>query len=244
MDEIRVITEGLVNVQITSNCNSFTSEKRFAKDLTVSDLKGKLELITGASSLSMTISAFDKNDKKVCDLNDDAALFGSFPVDSGMRLHVEDKNVGDKEFENVEKFEMSKEEYSKRTNTVQSFLKSNKLGKYNEEEMAKIEAEKAKQEDEDGVAAGKMQLGDRCLIKVPGNMDRRGSVAFVGKVHFKPGWWVGVKFDEPLGKNNGTVDGKKYFECKDKYGGFVRVAHVEIGDFPEEDLGLSDEDEM
>ena len=107
-----------------------------------------------------------------------------------MRLHVIDTNRNKDEFENiekVEKFELSKEEYSKRTNTVQSFLKTNRLGKYNEEEMKRIEEEKAKAEEEDEEKAKNIQVGQRCEVRVPGNMARRGCVKFVGKVDFKAG---------------------------------------------------------
>jgi tubulin-folding cofactor B len=52
---------------------------------------------------------------------------------------------------------------------------------------------------------------------------------FVGSVHFQPGMWVGVQYDEPTGKNDGSVGGTRYFTCQQKYGGFVRPNVMEVG---------------
>jgi hypothetical protein len=45
---------------------------------------------------------------------------------------------------------------------------------------------------------------------------------------FSPGKWVGVELYEPNGKNDGTVQGVKYFTCKPNYGMFVRPSQAKI----------------
>ena len=53
---------------------------------------------------------------------------------------------------------------------------------------------------------------------------------------------MGIEYDEPLGKNDGSVNGERYFECRMKYGAFVRPEKVQVGDFPVEELDLDDEE--
>ena len=56
------------------------------------------------------------------------------------------------------------------------------------------------------------------------------------------GWWIGVQYDEPVGKNDGSVKGVTYFECTTGYGGMLRPNKVKVGDFPEIDEFASEDE--
>ena len=74
---------------------------------------------------------------------------------------------------------------------------------------------------------------------------RRGEVKFVGKAKtLGPGYWVGVKLDEPTGNCNGSVDDTQFFECPAKYGIFVRPNELKVGEYPPLDEFNEDEDEI
>ena len=117
---------------------------------------------------------------------DDETILGSLPIEAqGFRLHVtgDEQRVNELENANVEKFELTKDDYSKRTGTVQDFLKKNKMGKYNPEEMKKLEEDKLAQDKEETELASKIKVDDRCEVKVPGNPTRLGTVKYVGEVN-------------------------------------------------------------
>lgn len=55
-----------------------------------------------------------------------------------------------------------------------------------------------------------------------------GIIAFIGSTEFAPGLWIGVELDAPLGKNDGSVKGVRYFTCGAKRGVFVRPDKVTL----------------
>lgn len=63
------------------------------------------------------------------------------------------------------------------------------------------------------------------LVEVIGK-GQRGTVAYIGNTLFASGKWVGVILDEAKGKNDGTVQGKRYFTCEENRGIFVRQSQV------------------
>eukprot|EP00758_Cryptobia_borreli_P018568 Tbor_TRINITY_DN7055_c0_g1::TRINITY_DN7055_c0_g1_i1::g.1671::m.1671/K17262/TBCB, CKAP1, ALF1; tubulin-folding cofactor B len=134
----------------------------------------------------------------------------------------------------VEKYMMSDEDYDKRENTVRAFKAKQRAAKHAEMIANGIPIPEELHPDSYKEQAELIKVGDRCQCR-PG--DRLGTVRFVGRIAvMKPGYFIGVEFDEPVGKNDGTVKGHRLFECRPLYGGILRPDMLNVGDYPPEEF--------
>jgi CAP-Gly domain-containing linker protein 1 len=53
------------------------------------------------------------------------------------------------------------------------------------------------------------QLGDRVIVKSQQG-SKVGHLRFMGTTEFATGEWAGVELDDAMGKNDGTVGGKRF----------------------------------
>ncbi|CAH8286607.1 unnamed protein product [Schistosoma turkestanicum] len=237
------------NLTITTNASKLRSEKRYPLDITLGQLKEKLVLVTGCDNRTMKIELFDKEDKSLGQLvGDDKSLY-DLGVEDGTHIHVTDPTIQDGAYDQVEEpvetYQMSAEEYAKREESVLAWKRRNKLGQFQEvdpEEIKRAEEQRRLAELQEKQNAESLSVGSRCEVRVPGQPTKRGVIEFIGQTKFKPGYWIGVRYDEPLGRNDGSIDGVRYFQCPEKYGAFVKPQYVEAGNFPE--LGIDDVDEI
>lgn len=144
----------------------------------------------------------------------------------------------------VEKYEMSKDDYENRTDSVLAWKKAHKLGRFDPNapdiEQQKIDASYRELRDR------KIKQGARCRL-LPDSDHRRGTVQYVGdvpEITGSVGAWIGIVLDEPTGKNDGTIKGKRYFQCEPNFGIFVRAERVQVGDFPVLDEFADEDDEF
>jgi len=73
-----------------------------------------------------------------------------------------------------------------------------------------------KNEEED------FQVGERVWV----NGNKPGYIQFLGETQFAPGQWAGIVLDEPIGKNDGSVAGVRYFQCEALRGIFTRPSKL------------------
>jgi dynactin 1 len=70
-------------------------------------------------------------------------------------------------------------------------------------------------------------VGDLVRIR---DDNREGTLAYVGPINVQgaSGKFAGINLTKALGKNNGTLEGKRYFEAKDNHGVFVEFTSIEL----------------
>jgi len=65
---------------------------------------------------------------------------------------------------------------------------------------------------------GELEVNDQ----VETSKGKVGEIAFIGATRFASGAWAGVVFPKTVGKNDGSVNGVRYFRCRPRHGAFFR----------------------
>mmetsp|Transcript_28415 Transcript_28415/g.87913 ORF Transcript_28415/g.87913 Transcript_28415/m.87913 type:complete len:350 (+) Transcript_28415:93-1142(+) len=253
-----LLPDGMVAVNVShSNLSQKMLELRFDLHQTIGEVKARLHLHHGTPAASQRLVLRDGG-VDICQLDDDAKMLGFYNVVSGMEIHVVDVDPHSISrggaLENtalVEKYRMDDETYEQRKGTVREWIKEQKAADPNWKPPkpngaaamgnAKSAPSAPAGPPPTAADAAHVEVGSRCQVQ-PGA--RRGVVRFCGEVPGMPeGIWVGVRLDEPLGKNDGTAAGAKIFDAEPGHGTFARPKNVECGDYPDE-LEDSDEDEL
>ena len=235
-----------VLLQIThNNLKANFVDIRFDRHMLIGQVKDKVSSHTGTPVTSMKLQLKNSSGRTIAVLEDESRKLGYYSPEDGYTIHVTDldpfsasANGWLEDTNLVEKYTLSDEAYAQRENT---FLKY-KEARLREDPTWTVKKDLALRRGETYVPPEQMpesygeeialqvHVGDRCEVS-PGA--RRGEVRFVGKVDgLPPGYWIGIQFDEPVGKNDGSVRGKEYFSCPPSYGGFARPENVQAGDFP------------
>ena len=90
---------------------------------------------------------------------------------------------------------------------------------------SKISSSLVSENDEDNLPLGtprsgeSFSIGERVFLH---GLKKWGTVRYFGSTWFSDGKWVGIELLDESGRNDGTVQGHRYFTCKPKYGVFVR----------------------
>ncbi|KAI9863900.1 MAG: hypothetical protein M1813_003552 [Trichoglossum hirsutum] len=268
-----LLTAQDVPLLITSD--NARAERRVSPAWTVAMLKQKLESVTGIppAAQRLVLRVPGKGDIPLATEGDDE---GTPLVGFGLQPYAEilvtdtrppslRPNFNDPTL--VEKYTMPSEAYESRNDSVLAWKRRNQLGRFDPSSSAPSQQQRQGQQGQQGqqqqpttttTTATTMTTGNlppldaRCRL---GNADqdgeRRGTIAYVGPVEEIPGprdaVWVGVRLDEPLGKNDGGFEGgKRYFDAGGrKRGVFVKPSRVEVGDFPVmDDLMVEEEEEV
>lgn len=234
----------LLNVTHSNLRETHIQQLRVDARTTVGELKDKLYLHTGTRPAHMRLFHRDASRGMVPLGNSEADTLSRCAVQSGDTVHIVDDDPHSasaggwlEDTSLVPKYTLSDEAYAKKQGSYAKFRE-----KMREKDPSWTMAgaiRKKQQESQNKSLPEGIAVGRRCSV-TPGG--KRGEVAFVGEdlKDLPSGWWIGVRYDEPVGKNDGSVKGVRYFTAPDKFGGLVRPTNVAVGDYPP--LSIDDEE--
>ena len=76
---------------------------------------------------------------------------------------------------------------------------------------------------------GRVDVGKRVAFYSESDKKTKyGVLRYFGEPEFAPGYWCGVELDQAEGKNNGSLQGIRYFSCEEGCGVFVPLSKVEL----------------
>ncbi|XP_077248727.1 tubulin folding cofactor B isoform X2 [Tasmannia lanceolata] len=211
---LQIPNDESVLLRIThSNLKNFSSDLHFSLQMSVESAKEKLWKKCGTSVDSMSLELYDDAGAKVCDLNDNLRPLGFYSPHDGYRLHIIDLDPSSvtsggwlEDTSLVEKYSISEEAYDKLDDTFRKFKE--RVASQNPSILEKKIPDNYMED-----LCANIKVGDRCEIE-PGG--RRGVVKFVGRAEtVAPGFWVGIQYDEPLGKHDGIGTCFVIFRGKD-----------------------------
>nr|CCC52306.1 putative tubulin-specific chaperone, fragment [Trypanosoma vivax Y486] len=230
----------VVRVSLTHSASRMrVPEKRYGLTQTIGSIKTNISTHFATPPEFMRLQLIDDCGVVIANDMSDEKQLGYYQCRDEYVIHVVDLQPSSmvEDFEDVskvEKFEISEEAYNKREDNARAFRNRMLALQRAEAEKNGINLPQELHEDSYKERAELIHVGDRCQCQ-PG--DRLGTVRFVGRIAtLKLGYWIGVEFDEPVGKGDGSVKGTRVFECAPNYGGFLRPDQVEVGDFPPEEF--------
>lgn len=72
-----------------------------------------------------------------------------------------------------------------------------------------------------------LEVGSRVTTGI-GLSGKKATVSFIGEIQHSTGEWIGLTYDNPDGKNDGSQGGVSYFRCKPLHGAFVKRVGVKL----------------
>lgn len=218
----------MVRTSVVSPLCSVTKE--WDENISFSELCQKIESFTGIEPAYMELLFRFEDGKQVQVLETaNTYPFKEYPHVSTILVQDLNGNSVVNQLQNSNgnesKFQLSDEEYAKRSDSVLQWKIKNGYGRFNQNSDLKRLQEQER--------IGNLKIDQRCSVVSEGQPERRGWLRFIGTITEinDQDIWCGVEFDDPVGKNNGSFrGGNSYFgPVKPNHGGFVKPLTVTTG---------------